>query len=51
MGMLFARRKNKVVGEVTTTSNLLQKEPIKVKSVPIQPQKKVEQSTQPKFKI
>ena len=67
MGMLFARRRNKNVEGVTTTENLLRKEPIKVESV--QPkvkniptntqkgavEKKVENvqsnTVQPKFKI
>ena len=60
MGMLFARRREKKVEGVTTTENLLRKEPIKVESVqpkvkniPTNTQKQVvEQSiTQPKFKI
>ena len=59
MGMLFARRrKNKVVG-VTTTENLLVKEPKKVesvqpkvKSVPIQTKNQdMVATTQPKFKV
>ena len=60
MGMLFARRRERKVEGITTTENLLRKEPIKVESV--QPKAKnistntqkqvVEQSTtQPNFKI
>ena len=61
MGMLFARRRERKVEGVTTTENLLRKEPIKVenvqpkvKNIPTNTQKQgvVEQSiTQPKFKI
>lgn len=61
MGMLFARRRERKVEGVTTTDNLLRKEPIKVsnvqpnkvKNIPTNSQKQVvEQSTtQPKFKI
>ena len=60
MGMLFARRREKKSEGITTTENLLRKEPIKVESVqpkvkniPTNTQKQVvEQSTtQPKFKI
>jgi hypothetical protein len=62
MGMLFARRRERKVEGVTTTENLLRKEPIKVESVepkvkniPTNTQKQnvVEQqpTTQPKFKI
>ena len=58
MGMLFARkRKNKVKG-ITTTENLLRKEPKKVENVKPKvansvPTKQVVEinSTQPKFKV
>lgn len=63
MGMLFARRRNNKVEGVTTTENLLVKEPkkveniqpTKVKSIPTNAPKQevvVETATtQPKFKI
>lgn len=49
MGMLFARRKRKKVEGVTTTNNLLVKEPKKVENV--QPQRIRNIPTQPKFKV
>lgn len=56
MGMLFARRINTDVKEVTTSNSLIKKEikkvePLKAKSVSTEQPNKVEQSTQPKFKI
>jgi hypothetical protein len=52
MGMLFARRRKKVEG-VTTTKNLIGKEPKKVESVQPQVEKSVPKQTtaQPKFKV
>ena len=59
MGMLFARRRDKVEG-ITTTDNLLQKEPKKAESVRPQPVRNVPvqnktnvatSATQPKFKV
>jgi hypothetical protein len=55
MGMLFARRKKNKVEGVTTTKNLLNKEPRKVESV--QPQRvrsiptQGATNSQPKFKV
>ena len=60
MGMLFARRKTKKVEGITTTDNLLRKEPKKVESVKPKivnsvPTKQVVDvkptTTQPKFKV
>lgn len=60
MGMLFARRKTNKVEGITTTDNLLRKEPKKVESVKPKvansvPTKQVVDvkptSTQPKFKV
>ena len=49
MGMLFARRRKEKVEGVTTTNNLLVKEPKKVEDV--QPQRVRNIPTQPKFKV
>jgi hypothetical protein len=60
MGMLFARRKRNKVEGITTTDNLLQKEPKRVESVkpkvannvPAKQDVEVKpNSTQPKFKV
>ena len=60
MGMLFARRRTDKVEGITTTDNLLRKEPKKVESVKPKvvnsvPTKQVVDvkptSTQPKFKV
>ena len=59
MGMLFARRRTNKVEGITTTDNLLQKEPKKaesvkpkiVNSVPVQTKTSVGSTTQPKFKV
>ena len=60
MGMLFARRRTNTVEGITTTENLLQKEPKKVESVKPKvansvPAKQVVEvrptTTQPKFKV
>ena len=60
MGMLFARRKRNKVEGITTTDNLLQKEPKRVESVKpkvannVSAKQDVEvkpNSTQPKFKV
>jgi hypothetical protein len=60
MGMLFARRRKDKVEGITTTENLLQKEPKKVESVkpkvannvPAKQDVEVKpNSTQPKFKV
>ena len=49
MGMLFARRRTDKVEGITTTDNLLRKEPKKVENV--QPQRIRNIPTQPKFKV
>jgi hypothetical protein len=60
MGMLFARRRKDKVEGITTTENLLQKEPKRVESVkpkvannvPAKQDVEVKpNSTQPKFKV
>lgn len=55
MGMLFARRKKENVEGITTTNNLLVKEPKKVENVQSQKSKNIPtqgaNNTQPKFKV
>ena len=59
MGMLFARRRTDKVEGITTTENLLRKEPKKAenvrpqpaRSVPVQRRERVVDPTQPKFKV
>ena len=59
MGMLFARRRKDKVEGITTTDNLLPKEPKKAenvrphpaRNVPVQRRESVVDPTQPKFKV
>ena len=54
MGMLFARRKNSKAQGITTTEQLLQKEPKKQTGVKPQPQRNIpveENESKRKFKV